>query len=268
MLKPFFEKHSIEAISLLCEFSGEVDRAGLDFVRGEAKLIQRRLPFRRIKRRAPAGAAAHELTASQPEVVGYMFLQKAHDEETENFEISGDRASFSSMAYSSFESFFADSLFYLTKANDAFAISGNRLKRVLLRYKDSFSSEFMDWEPYESLRLGSPYLLSPAIQKGEFWHFEAGFFAPVTAPDILLNNYKVEHNLSVSDSDTQDSSFILNIKLVHLFESPSFGSSTDFSETLRSTVELLRHQHKQIFYNILSDGLAERIGLTAPTQGE
>jgi uncharacterized protein (TIGR04255 family) len=266
VLKPLFDKHSIEAVTLLCEFTADIDKAGLDFIRGESKLLQRKLPYRRVKRRGVLGAAVHDLSAAQPEVLGFMFLQKTLDEETEIFEISGERASFTSKAYSNFESFFADSSFFLEKANDAFSISGAKLKRVMLRYKDAFSSKEIDWEPYESLRQGSPYLPVPVIKKGDFWHCEAGFFVHSENEDVLLNNYRVEHTVVQNEEDAGDFEFFLNIYLTHLLESKALREADSFTIALRDVVDKLRKEHRIIFSGILSDDLSARIGLLTPEQ--
>lgn len=259
MLKPLFESHSIDAITILCEYTADVEKTGLDFIRGEAKLIQRKLPFRRVKRKGAASLPSHDISAGQPEVLGFGFLQKVMDEETENFEISGERTSFTSQRYSSFESFFADSVFFLSKAHHAYELSGAKLKRVILRYEDTFTSDIAEWEPYESLREGSPYIPSAIIKKGDFWHTEAGFFSQ-TDDGLLLNNYKIQHNIQ-TELDADGIIYLLKLHLTHLFESAHLQKISDFPSELKVAIERLRIEHRKILRGILSDELAKTIGL-------
>lgn len=260
MLKPLFDKHAIESISLLCEFDGEIEKAGLDLIRDESKAFQRKLPYRRIKRKGNAAPQSHE-TSHSPEPIGYMFLQKDRKErDIEWFEVSGDKAIFSSKSYLSFESFLADCSVYMDTAFQAFFKTGIRPKRLVLRYRDIFSSEHINWEPYENLRADSRFLPHACIRKGDFWHIEAGFFG--TEHDAInLSNYRVEHRIELhEDDEDREPEFFLQLTLLHMTELAEPSANPTF-ESIKDSVEFLRQQNRKLLHGIITEELASTIGL-------
>lgn len=270
MLKPLFDTHSIEAISVTCEFTEDVSSAGLEIIRAEAKRLQTKLPYRRVRRKAAQNMPSHDLTASAPAVVGYMFYSKTKDEESDSFEIYEQRAAYTSKAYSNFDSFLADSSFYLELAKSAFAHSDAKLKRIVLRYQDKFTSETADWEPLDSLRENSKYL--PAVclaRKDDFWHAATGFFGTAMASDLLLHNIKADHSVRKVGDDFDENEYIVSIDCIHVYEfSPAKVISAEgvFKNSYTETLEYLRKENKNILHEILSDELSARIGLKKSKQ--
>lgn len=51
MLKPILDVHSIEAISLTCQYDGEVNSVGLSVIKEEASRLKLKYQSRRVARR-------------------------------------------------------------------------------------------------------------------------------------------------------------------------------------------------------------------------
>ena len=79
VLRPIFDAHSIETISLTLEFSGDVDQLGLSVVRDEASRLKVKLPIRRIMRKN--SPPSHDSQGTNSEVKGYLFLDKISEKE-------------------------------------------------------------------------------------------------------------------------------------------------------------------------------------------
>ncbi|WGV21946.1 hypothetical protein QIY50_07030 [Pseudomonas putida] len=269
MLKPQYDTHAIDSISVTCEFTSEVTAAGLETIRTEAKRLQNRLPYRRVRRKAGQGVTAHEALTSAPEPVGYMFYSKnKDDEESDSFEIHEAFARYTTQAYSNFNSFVADSSFYLETANTAFEKSNAKLKRVVVRFLNKFVTTDENWEPSESLKGNSKYIPQVCLEKkGDFWHFAIGVFGKAADNSHLLHNIRASHGVQKIGEDWDNSEYIVTLDLVHVndFWDPE-DASNNFSEVFQKTLNNIRIHNSCILDEIVSDELSARIGLKKPKQ--
>lgn len=263
MLKPFFEAHSIEAITLTCEFDGEVDAHGLTAVKDEASRLKLKYSTRRVARKSVS--AAPDNHSSPPEVRGYLFLNKDGEKEKNRFEVINDNAIYTSRSYTNFKSFFADAAFSLKIGYSAFERSGKKLEKVILAYKDQFISNNIE-DVLAGVKKDSPYIASACLVKNNFWHSNIGFFDAdlLKENETFLNNVKVHHSL-ITDGNEEDTDDIevthaLNVETYHVLGVDDF-SAENFNENLEIAAFKLRARHKEIITSIISDELATLVNL-------
>ncbi|MEE5088364.1 TIGR04255 family protein [Pseudomonas alliivorans] len=264
MLKPISEAHSIESISLICEFSGEVDASGLAMVRTESSRLKGRFPIKRTIRKGRPDA--HDPQGSSPDVVGHVYVNKLAEKEVTRFDIFQSRASFTSKAYTNFNSFLADASFALSLAHQAYSKSGHTIDRIVLSYRDEFVSDTIDWPIHETLNTDTKYIAKACLREGDFWHSQIGVFdndQPRGLP--LLHNIKVSHVILTNEDGEPapfaESKYILAIDLLHVLKVTEPNSGESFSAMLDESAHTLRDFHKNILKDILSDKMVERIGL-------
>ncbi|MFP3925333.1 TIGR04255 family protein [Pseudomonas sp. W5-36] len=264
MLKPISEAHSIESISLICEFSGEVDGNGLAVVRDEASRLKVKFPIRRTIRKGRPDA--HDPQGSLPDVVGHAYINKLADKEVTRFDILQSRASFTSKAYTDFNSFLAEASFALSIAYQAYAKSGHNIDRIILSYRDEFVSDNIDWPIQEALNPETKYIAKACLREGDFWHSQIGVFDSELPRGLpLLHNIKVSHVIVTTD-DTEptasgDARYVLAIDLLHVLKVAEVDTGDSFSAMLEENAHALRNYHKTILKDMLSDSMAEKIGL-------
>lgn len=270
MLKPVFDAHSIESISLTCEFSGEVDHVGLTVIKDEASRLKVKLPIRRIMRKSIQ--TAHDAQSPNEEVKGYLFLNKNLERETSRFEIINARAQYTSKAYTNFASFLAEAIFSLGIANTAFQKSGHYIDRLILSYKDEFISDTIDWDIESAINLNTSHIAKICLKRSDFWHSSMGYFAD-NGPDapLLLHNIRAGHSLlreDIINGDNEDSidKYVFSLELFHVLDITEPDLFNDFANELSVKADYLRSEHKKILTDILSNEMAARIGLTKPEQ--
>lgn len=269
MLKPQFDTHAIESISVTCEFTAEISAVGLDAIKVEAKRLQNRLPYRRIRRKAGQGTSAHDSLGNPSEIVGYMFYSKNMEEECDSFELHDTLATYTTKAYSNFNGFNADCLFYLDIANLAFTKSDAKLKRVIVRFINKFSSPEVNWEPRAALNADSKFLPKICLEReGDFWHFSVGVFGQALEGSHLLHNIKAHHGIRRNGDDLEDSEFVFTLESLHVNDFRDVDATgQSYSEKLDATIQNIRNQNSYILSEILSEELSARIGLKKPKQG-
>lgn len=268
MLKPQYDTHAIDAISVTCEFTSEVTAAGLETIRTEAKRLQSRLPYRRIRRKAGQGVTTHEALTSAPEAVGYMFYSKnKDDEECDSFEIHEALARYTTQAYSNYNSFIADSSFYLELANSAFEKSNAKIKRIAIRFLNKFLTDDENWNPTESLRSDSKYIPRVCLEKkGDFWHFSIGIFGKAAEDSHLLHNIRASHGVQKFGEDWNNNEYVVTLDIVHVNDFWKPETISDFSKLYHETLNNIRFQNSYILDEIVSNELSARIGLKKPKQ--
>lgn len=264
VLKPISEAHSIESISLICEFSGEVDGNGLATVRNEASRLKVKFPIKRTIRKGRPDA--HDPQGSSPDVVGHAYVNKSAEKEVTRFDIFQSRASFTSKAYTDFNSFLAEASFALSIAYQAYSRSGHNIDRIVLSYRDEFVSDRIDWPIQETLNTDTKYIAKACLREGDFWHSQIGVFDndhPRGLP--LLHNVKVSHVILTTEdmepAPFAEVKYILAIDLLHVLKVAEADSGDSFSAMLEESAHMLRNTHKTILKDILSESMAERIGL-------
>ncbi len=264
VLKPISEAHSIESISLICEFSGEVDGNGLAAVKNDAVRLKSRFPIRRTMRKARPDA--HDPQTPSADVVGHVYINKSSDKEVSRFDIFQNRASFTSKVYTDFNSFFAEAAFTMSIAYQAFSKSGHNLDKIVLSYTDYFVANDIDWAIEEALNPETKYIAQACLKKGEFWHSQIGVFdrdQPDSLP--LLHNIKAGNLLMSKDTDFEEEDsedkYVLSLELLHVQKVDEVKSANEFNSVLEKIAQALRTHHKVILGDILSPEMATRIGL-------
>lgn len=270
VLKPVFDAHSIESISLTCEFSGDVDHVGLTVIKDEASRLKVKLPIRRIMRRSTQ--AAHDAQSPSEDVKGYLFLNKHLEKETSRFEIINSRAQYTSRTYTNFASFLADATFSLGIAHAAFLKSGHFMDRLVLSYKDEFVSDVIDWDIESAINVDTSHIAKMCLKRSDFWHSSMGYFAD-NGPDepLLLHNINAGHSLlreDIINGDDEESvdKYLFSLELFHILDIMRPALFEDFAKELFDKANYLRTEHKKILTDILSPEMAARIGLLKPEQ--
>ncbi|MDG9884087.1 TIGR04255 family protein [Pseudomonas sp. GD04058] len=260
MLKPKYEAHSIASISLTCEYDGEVDAHGLTALKDEMSRLKVKYKTRRVARKSNTGDST-----SSAEVRGYMFLNKDGDEEINRFEIISDSSTVTSRSYTSFLSFFAEAAFGLEIAHNSFLKSERKLEKIVLGYKDLFTSDEIN-DIVLGVNPDSQHLPPACIKKANFWHSNVGFFdEDLAEEDQILHNVRVNHSLvRVNGEDLEsiddEAQHALILETYHILSTHQ-DSHQPFKEQLENAAYRLRARHKEILNDILAPELANRIGL-------
>ncbi|WP_158238182.1 TIGR04255 family protein [Pseudomonas sp. 382] len=261
MLKPIFEAHSIESISLTCEYDGAVDAHGLSVIKDEGSRLKLKYSARRVARKSANPNAENH--SSQPEVKGYLFLNRDGDREKSRFEVINSNCVYTSKNYINFKTFLADAAFSLKIGHEAFSKSGRRLEKIILSYKDQFVTTNSE-EVLEGVNPACPYIASACLNQNNFWHSNVGFFSQDFGDETtLLHNIRIHHSL-VKDNDFDDEDTELTHALIvecHHVLGMSDEDVSDFENTFEDTSNRLRSTHKEMLLEILSADLISAIGL-------
>ncbi|MPQ83836.1 hypothetical protein F0170_07465 [Pseudomonas sp. MAFF 730085] len=269
MLRPIFDAHSIETISLTLEFSGDVDQLGLSVVRDEASRLKVKLPIRRIMRKN--SPPSHDSQGTNSEVRGYLFLDKISEKENNRFEIFGAKAQFSSRTYTNFASFLAEADFSLRIAHEAFGKSGHYVDRIILSYKDEFVSDTINWDIDSAINPDTTHIAKACLERNDFWHSAMGYFQDTGESEpLLLHNIRAGHSLlreDILDGDNESiNKYLLTLELFHILDIMQPEKFESFTTELGEKANYLRVEHKKILSDILSLEMAARIGLNKPAQ--
>ncbi|WP_152666433.1 hypothetical protein [Pseudomonas putida] len=262
MLKPINSAHSIETISLSCEYDGDVSSVGLSVIKEEATRLKLKYQHRRVARRSPS--SSDSLSSDKPEIFGYLFSSKDGERDISKLEIIEDNSSATSFAYTNFKSFIADVSFGLICAHKAFVNSGRSLQKVVLSYRNSFLAENAT-EINSAIRRPSRYVAEACLAQDNFWHSRIGFFSnePYKYP-IVLHNISLAHKLLQEEDEINE-----GVELVHRLQIDShhvFGvkdpvSIEDFESFLEDKAHYLRDKNSEILGGMINDDVMSLIGL-------
>lgn len=264
MLKPILDVHSIEAISLTCQYDGEVNSVGLSVIKEEASRLKLKYQSRRVARRG--GNHGDSFSSEASDIFGYSFVRKDSGRELGKFELVNDRAVVVSYAYTGFKDFLADVSLGLELAHKAFLRSERKLEKIVLTYKNSLVSN--DHQEIDgAVRDRSPYIAAACLEKGNFWHSRIGFFSNdhLTYP-LTLHNIEASHKLLLKEDGEQDDDapnvHQLQVDIHHV---RSVGEPVDaegFLGFLEAQAYELRDKHRDILCGIFTDEVLGLIGLS------
>lgn len=262
MLKPINSAHSIESISLACEYDGDVSSVGLSLIKEESNRLKLKYQHRRVARRS--SQSSDSLSSSGLEVFGYLFISKDGEKEVSKLEIVESGSSATSFAYTSFKSFVADVSFGLVAAHKAFLSSDRRLKKIVLSYRNSFVAENA-FDLNSAVRRPNAYVAEACLQKDNFWHSRIGFFSndPLTYP-MVLHNVSLQHKLLQEQHEIDDGDEIthrLQIDTHHVHGVDDFVGLEQFEALLEQTAIFLRDKNSEILGSLISDEMISAIGL-------
>ncbi|WP_146041255.1 hypothetical protein [Pseudomonas sp. MPR-ANC1] len=264
MLKPMLDAHSIESITLTCEYDGDVSSVGLSVIKEEASRLKLKYQNRRIARR-PVNQG-DSFSSEAADILGYSFLSKDSERDISKFDIINENALVTSFAYTSFKAFLADVSFSLSVAHRAFLLSERKLDKIVLSYRNSFIADSAD-EIHKAIRSSSPYIANVCLSKVNFWHSRIGFFSnePLQYP-LFLHNVEATHKLL----KVEEGSFEEDAKNIHQLQIDTHHVMNinipvgveEFGHLIEARSTDLRDKHLQILRGIITDEVAGLINLS------
>ena len=264
VLRPMLDAHSIESVTLTCEYDGDINSAGLSVIKEEASRLKLKYQNRRIARR-PSGQG-DSFNSEQADILGYSFLSRNSEKDLSKFDIVNDNSNATSFAYTNFKSFLADILFSLEIAHKAFSKSERKLEKIVLSYSNSFLADNAE-QIHNSIRVGSPYVASACLDKTNFWHSRIGFFSndPYEYP-LVLHNLEVTHKLLKGEGEEFEDGGLhthqLQIDNHHVISVSDTVSVDEFSKYVEARAYELKNKHVEIFSGVLKDEVLSMIGLS------
>lgn len=269
MFEPINTAHAISEVVVYLQFSKDL-KAELPSLMNLKATLKDRYPAQidTFSMAVEVNDTQGQLSASQPGVSGFRLSRHGPDGRPDwLIQIGGPSISIHCLEYSRWNSVWSEMRDVLKRIFDELGSGRDYISSIGLKYVDRFiwQDEPGNYDIAALLSNESPYLHDKALDAGERWHCNSGWFEDYSSECEILNQLNIDSGIGMVESGN---SIIVTIDHAQTLRAKGSSSLSRFAEDINAEdarmhllVEELHQRNKATLGSLLRDAMARRISL-------